>query len=343
MTKKQNYLDNCTFIKTILMVLVVFCHAIDFWTGTRFTRNPVIEAPGLDFLSKWLGSFHIYTFTLVSGAIFCFVKYDRGGYSKFAPFVMNKIKRLLVPYIFISFIWAGPIAKYFLEYDAKSIIMYFVMGIAPGQLWFLLMLFDVFIIFWLLSDFFYWHDIFGAVVVIGFYGIGIVGTMVVPNIFQIWTACQYITFFWIGFKIYQKGSELIERIPSFMCIIADIVFFLIIQLIPTEGFVNKILSIGLTYFLHIIGSVMAFVVLQKIANKFKWKAIRSFSFVSEQSMAVYLFHQQFVYFSIVLLNGVINPYLHAVINFIVAMTGSLVLSTVLLKFKVTRVMIGEKT
>ena len=61
-------LSNCTFVKSILMITVVLYHKKNFWTGSWFTRESVaIEAPGLEFFSNFLGTFHIYGFALVSG------------------------------------------------------------------------------------------------------------------------------------------------------------------------------------------------------------------------------------------------------------------------------------
>lgn len=31
--ERQTELENCTFVKTILMLLVILCHSIDFWSG----------------------------------------------------------------------------------------------------------------------------------------------------------------------------------------------------------------------------------------------------------------------------------------------------------------------
>ena len=87
---------------------------------------------------------------------------------------------------------------------------------------------------------------------------------------------------------------------------------------------------------------MAFVILQKIADKVKWKESKVFGFLSKNSMSVYLFHQQVIYMFVTWLNGLINPYLHAGINFVGAMVASLLISTILMKFKWTRMLIGEK-
>lgn len=73
-------LKNCTFVKTILMILVILGHACDFWVGDWFTCNPLIKSQTISVFATWLNSFHIFAFTLVSGYIFA--SKVTGGVSK---------------------------------------------------------------------------------------------------------------------------------------------------------------------------------------------------------------------------------------------------------------------
>ena len=86
---------------------------------------------------------------------------------------------------------------------------------------------------------------------------------------------------------------------------------------------------------------MAFVILQKIAARVHWDNMY-FTFLSKRSMSVYLLHQQAIYFFIYWLNGLVNPYLHAAINFVGSLVVSLVIASILMKFSFTRYLIGEK-
>ena len=72
-------LKNTRFLKTILMLLVILGHACAFWSGSWFTKNPVYASVGLKMIYSWIGSYHIYAFTLVSGYIFAFK--ISGGYT----------------------------------------------------------------------------------------------------------------------------------------------------------------------------------------------------------------------------------------------------------------------
>lgn len=340
---RQMELSNCFFVKTILMILVVLYHSMIFWTGNWFVGEVKYESQLLSIISKWLNSFLMYGFTLVSGYIFYFLKYEQGKYQKFRLFIINKIKRLVIPYIFVSVIWVIPFAVYFFKYDVCDIVIKYILGAAPNQLWFLLMLFGVFIIWWMLSDFFVSYNIKGIFLILFFYGVGLVGQYLLPNVFQIFRTFIYLPFFWIGFKVRQNGSLFLNKFSIFMWLISDIILFLLTQYLDTfNNFFFKILNLGFEFILHIFGALMSFVVLQRLAKYIKWAENKVFCFVGKNSMSIYLFHQQIIYLFIYWLNGIINPYLHVVINFVAAMIISLFISVLMMKFKFTRVLIGEK-
>lgn len=335
-------LSNCTFIKTILMIIIVFYHSVSFW-NSWFTKDPIYSSEILKQIALWMNSFHIYAFALVSGYLYYFLRIEKGRYAKFIPFLRNKINRLIVPYIFVAVVWVIPIQTMFFKYDATTIFQKYILGTGPSQLWFLLMLFVLFIIFYPLSNFFVKNTFVGAVVVIGIYGVSIIGGQIVPNFFQIWTGCLYLPLFWIGFKLRQYGTVHIRKIPIFLWLSADILLFILTQYLATfDGFIYILLGIGIGFMLHIVGAIMAFVILQKLADKLAWQENKAFQLISKQSMPIYLFHQQVIYFFIYWFNGVVNPYVNASINFVGAMAISMLLSSVLLKFKYTRFLIGEK-
>jgi len=290
-----------------------------------------------------MNSFHIYAFVLVSGYIFCYLKYNLGKYKKFAPFVVSKVKRLIVPYLFVAAAWVVPMECLFGRFDSSTFVIKFVLGTGPSQLWFLLMLFGVFVIFWVSSDYFYKHDFLGAAMALFFYGFSIIGPKFVPNVFQVWTACGYIPLFWIGFKICQHGSALLRKPPFAVWLALDIALFAAVEYISLfDGAIFSLLVLGLSFLLKVIGAIMAFVGLQKLADKVNWRTNKLFSLFSKNSMPVYLIHQQLVYCSIYLLNGLVNPYVHSLVNFAFAMVGSVAVSVLFRRYKLTRALIGEK-
>ena len=340
-------LKNCSFVKTVLMLVIVLYHSILFWGGNWFTGAPVYDSKVLLYLARWMNSFHIYAFALVSGYLFYFLKHEKQKYDKFLPFVANKSKRLLIPYVFIAAIWVIPIQWIFFRNSFFEIFKKYILGTSPSQLWFLLMLFGVFVIFWPLSNFFKNHNIIGIAVVAFLYCISIVGPIIVPNVLQIWTACAYVPFFWLGFKMRQYISTgifgFIRKLPCLVWFLVHICLFVLGEFLSvySSSIIFKMANIGLQFFLHIVGAIMAFQCFQKLTMLIKPenKLLQS---LSNLSMPIYLVHQQVIYFFIYFLNGVVNPYINALINFVGALIVSIFISVLLLKFKATRFLVGEK-
>ena len=337
-------LSNCTFLKTILMLSVVLYHSVVFWTEKWLVvQSPVITSRVLCFFAEYLNSFHIYGFALVSGYIFYYVKYEKCGYRTFGAFFINKVKRLLVPYLFVAITWVIPISLIFFNFDQINYFRNYFFAVSPSQLWFLVMLFSLFVLFYIISDFVKKHVICGSIIMLFVYCAGIIGNMLFPNVFQIFRALTFMPIFWIGFFIRQKGSTYLRKIPLFVYVLLHLALFvLFVKVKSLDVLVFKLLSVGLNFGVNVIGALMSFVVLQKIADIVKWQKSKVLVFLGENSMPVYLFHQQIIYFTIYLFNGAINPYFHSAVNFIVSLVVSLVLSCILKKYKLTRFLIGER-
>lgn len=67
--EKLEWLKNCSFIKMILMLLVILGHATALWVGW-FNQEPIFSSRVIGDVSKIIGSFHIYSFILISGFIY---------------------------------------------------------------------------------------------------------------------------------------------------------------------------------------------------------------------------------------------------------------------------------
>ena len=308
---KSKYLDNCTYAKTILMIIIVFYHSIAFWGGQWFEIiSPVYSATFLSYLTRWLNSFHVYAFTLISGYLFAFLYWEKGKYQDFGPFVVNKIKRLIIPYIFVCVIWIIPVSHYFYNYSILDIVLKFALGIAPAQLWFLLMLFIVFIIIWLLNIIIIKHYLVGYAITLFLYCVGIIGNKCFLNVLCVWTALQYIPFFYIGMRIRFNHSnnkeQIVDSIPCFALLLLDLVVFGLLLIIQNKiGLIWNVSSIGIGFILHILGAITAWRVLQWICTLAGNN--KTLKILSKYSMSIYLFHQQFIYISLYILNGKVPP------------------------------------
>ena len=151
--KKSDMFKDLQLLKTLMMIFVVLCHACAFYTGDWFNvLSPKIEAKYLGILSIFLGTFHVQTFTMVSGFLFYYLKEEKGRYNEFLLSVRIRAKKLLFPYMFCSLLWVIPITHIFYDYTIKDYLIKYGLMTSPSQLWFLIMLFFVFIIFLLISS-----------------------------------------------------------------------------------------------------------------------------------------------------------------------------------------------
>ena len=262
-------------------------------------------------------------------------------------FIRNKAKRLLLPYVFVMLVWVAPISAFFFNWDAGYVAKKYLLAIDPSQLWFLWMLFGVFAIAWPMRKVLLEKPLAGWTIALGFYGIGLIGRRLIPNVFCIWTACQYVLFFFAGMRIRAKEEKqkrlIIDTLPWYCWIIVDLFLFAGTMIVErNSGTVWSLIAIVLNLILHIVGAIMAWTSLQALANKVNWKDNRAFKTLSSYSMPMYLFHQQIIYFTIIWLNGKVNPWINAGVNFFAALVGSILLSVVFMRWKVTRVLIGEK-
>ena len=272
---------------------------------------PVYSSKGLLIVAKWFNSFHIYGFTLCSGYLYSFIKNEKNGYQVYKEFVSTKFKRLIIPYIFAAVIWTVPISIFVDGLKTSDIIERYVFVTNPSQLWFLWMLFDVFVIVWPLNRYLQ-KDACAVFVSVVSFLVGVAGSALLPNIFRIWTAFSYWPFFVIGMKLREKPDWTLRKISLWGYILIDIMLFVVqLYLSNQSGVVMRMLSIGVGFPLHLVGALMSFFLFQRIAQFFAdWKESRVFRPLSRCSMTVYLFHQQIIYYMIILFNGKVNPYIN---------------------------------
>ncbi len=128
-------------VKALAMLVIVLNHACALYTGVWF-GVPATPCPPLGVFVQWLATIHVPLFLLVSGYIWAYLKMETAKYDDTRAVLKKKAKRLLVPYLFVGVVWAGPV--YCLFYGPASTVEAFVFGDNPSQLWFLLALFWMF-------------------------------------------------------------------------------------------------------------------------------------------------------------------------------------------------------
>lgn len=140
-------LNEIVLIRLILILLLVLYHSFIIYKGGW--RQPI----GYDnvcvysWIAKFTYSFFLETFVAVSGYIFSYQIFTRKKNQKLGSFIINKIKRLLIP------CWLFSILYYVLflasnQYQGIDVVYKILSG--TGHLWFLPMLFWCFLLGWFL-------------------------------------------------------------------------------------------------------------------------------------------------------------------------------------------------
>ena len=142
-------------------------------------------------------------------------------------------------------------------------------------------------------------------------------------------------------KLREKQQNNIDK-NWYLWVILDVLLFMAVRYLDAKaGMLWKITSEGIAFLLHAVGAVMAFTVLHTIAKRVPWQKSKEFRILSSYSMPMYLFHQQIIYFTLSWLNGKLNSWLHVGVNFLAAVIGSFLISALLMRWKVTRTLVGE--
>lgn len=132
----------------------------------------------------------------------------------------------------------------------------------------------------------------------------------------------------------RYGTERFRQIPLVLYVAADIILLLVFMLLqPGNSILIKMFRAGEGLLLSIVGAVMAFLVLSNAAGRVSFKENAVYQFLKQYNFAIYLFHQQVIYWVISLLNGKVSPMILALCSFITALLVSSLIAWMIGKTK----------
>lgn len=292
---EKNELNNCDYIKAILMFAVVIGHCSATWSKDGWFIYEATVNPIMNILDEYVSSFHIYCFVLISGYLYQYLRFEKKKYFDIKSFILGKARRLLLPYITVSMIWAIPFWAYFYSPNIKEVIRNYILAVSPSQLWFLWMLFWVFIIERILIEKI--NTSFGkGFVCLLLWGCGLIGKIYFENYFQIFNGFQYCIFFFLGMKIREGSIDWIRKVPLTVYVGGHI-FLLLIKLNFVCGN-SKFEKLGFELYLlvlHIVSALAVFFVLNSLLSKEKLRNNRVLKIMGKYNFIIYLFHQQIIW------------------------------------------------
>lgn len=102
----------CSWTTILLTVLVVVGHVTRMYSGKGLFSSQIETVSVLTFVTNLLYAFHMPAFMAVSGSVLSLCINDFGKYRDPKKFVINKFKRLIVPYYAFLFLMVIPTMLY---------------------------------------------------------------------------------------------------------------------------------------------------------------------------------------------------------------------------------------
>jgi len=141
---KQNFekLDYISVLRVSSMMLIILFHSLCFYSGTWWYLNTNV-IPLWKLLSAPTVKVGLTTFFFISGYLYGYMYLEKGKYRDVKSFLSNKFRRLLIPYLF----WGIQMILTMKVLHIAWINLF--TGVA--HLWFLLVLFELFLIMVILT------------------------------------------------------------------------------------------------------------------------------------------------------------------------------------------------
>lgn len=324
--KKKSRMPELDVMKFIGIILVVAGHVTRMYTPqgliTTIEHNRMLE-----FITNVIYSFHMPMFVFVSGMTLAFVSARKSSYHAFWPFVRNKAKRLMIPYFVFALFWVLP---FMVGYGFRDFKTYLLNGIILSldcrHLWYVWMLFNVFILFYMLRTIVerfriprYYIMIASLLLYIG----EAIGGGKLPY-FQIDSMLEYQFWFILGYMtmIYRQETRIMIPISIIIGFVSAYFYA------PISLFTFALIGVWLTYLLA-----------QRIRGITENKTINK---IVKNSFGIYLFHPIIIY-ALYYHFGKYQPneYLFALGVLITSFTISYFLTEITRKVKL-QILIGEK-
>ncbi|MBU3181840.1 acyltransferase family protein [Clostridium psychrophilum] len=351
--KEKGYLNNISLLRTFAILIVVLGHSMVVYQYNWGIYTPLVKSSFFNSLKIYIDTFQMPLFIFISGYMYYYCRKECGKYKKLGKFSFDKIKRLLVPYICVAIMYVLPIRimtdyKGYHGYNVfKIIYKYILTGLDAGHLWYLLAIFEIFIVFYLFEAIINKMGVPASFAIIACANII---SYKFPNVFQISISIHYFMFFYLGYIVrnyekdfvsFFKGKKNIVKIV--MLFILQLLFLIVSFKISNDNIVGTLSKNSILLLCNVCGTLFYFLVLSLISNKYKsLNSNKTLKFLDKESFAIYLFHSPLIYIMLkYIADKDISPFLVVPSMFIIILFGSLGISYVIKKTKILKFIIGS--
>lgn len=348
MNNKKIILKELDYLKVMGILLVVIGHCTSIYTGGWVFTSPV-NSPIYSLIASYVYTFHVPMLVFVSGAIYYYCRINKGKYSSLKVLIISKFKRLIVPFLFIGILYSIPI-KYIIgmiEGNIINNIKYFILGLNTGHLWYLLMLFDIFIIFYLYEKFIL-NKKYSIILNLILFSILYISSEFFTNIFQINRAIQYSIFFYLGYEFFRNKDKLTLKLEKFkpkniLIIIPILTAISLVLILVSKIRLSNIMLSKLFSLINVVAALVCiticYLIVYLINNRMKNIIIKDkidklINVIGKYLFNIYLLHEPIIFIVLHFISSkYINPNVVVMLCLSISISISILISIIHIKIK----------
>lgn len=301
MEKEFNYLKELNILRGLMILAVVLGHCTLAFTD-GWVLNTNINSNFCRYISAYVNSFHVHILVFISGAVYYFCKIENRRYKTFIELFNNKFKRLVIPYIVIGSFYMIPTWRILNLKKGSYIdnILILILGKDFGYVWFLIMLFNIFIIFYFIEKFILSKSIFFNILLfmtISFF------SGYLTSVFKMNRAASYLLYFYIGYLSYQYINKInftIKNIYKWRYIIVMIDTILICYLInfpnkiPHIKIITTLIKFNIPIIIVMLALVKFYIISIEICKFNDKNDVAIINILHKYNFSIYLLHEPII-------------------------------------------------
>lgn len=223
----------------------------------------------------------------------------------------------------------------------------FVLGLNTGHLWYLLMLFNIFILFYLYESFIL-NKKYSIVLNLILFSILYISSGFFTNIFQINRAIQYSIFFYLGYEFFRNKDKLTLKLEKFkpkniLIIIPILTAISLVLILVSKIRLSNIMLSKLFSLINVVAALVCiticYLIVYLINNRMKniilkEKIDKLINIIGKYSFNIYLLHEPIIFIVLhFIASKYINPNILVMVCLSISVSLSMLISVIYMKIK----------
>ena len=335
-------ISDLDLLRVFALLIVVLRHSFAPYMGGMWGLDDFYESSyNAKIIGKYVSTVSMPLYVFISGVLFSYLRNYLKKYQNYKVLIQKKVKRLIRPYIILA-------PLYLIFFTEANSFLEHLLGLweGAGHLWFLLMIFTVFLIFYPFENYFKNNITKGFIIFSGLYCI--------YHLIHFYTfsaaivlSLKYMPFFYIGYMYYYKSEIVLNFLKNkaMLLFLLHAVLFIATYIIIPKYIAGTRLYVVISKLIFLPMGITSisflFIVFSKMKFNLSKKSHKIIKNINTNSYYVYILHQPFLIliFKLNFLRNW-NEVSLILVSFLCVFLISLVLSNLIMKFKIGRKLIG---